>query len=126
MGHADEVWTSLVTTHGLIDYRASELASWWHTDADLGREVETFADMSKSRALRFLDFQDSTTSFLDLFDRLRGGRVSPASTRFRWLCAQSVSSPEPTRGSAGPSPFSWLEKATRFKAPSEIQSERPS
>ena len=40
-----------VKEHGLVEpTRPSELASWWHTDADLGREVETFADMSKSRA----------------------------------------------------------------------------
>ena len=63
--------------HGLQPYKASELASWWHTDADLGRQVETFADMSKSRALGFLDFQDSARSFLDLFDTLRAQKIIP-------------------------------------------------
>jgi hypothetical protein len=77
MGHADDVWATLVATYDLAAYRASELASWWHTDADLGREVETFADMSKSRSLGFLDYQDSTRSFLDLFDTLRARRVIP-------------------------------------------------
>jgi hypothetical protein len=57
MDHADEVWAKLVQQHGLQPYKATELASWWHTDADLGRQVETFADMSKSRSLGFLDFQ---------------------------------------------------------------------
>jgi nucleoside-diphosphate-sugar epimerase len=77
MDHADEVWARLVRQHDLQPYKASELASWWHTDADLGRQVETFADMSKSRALGFLDFQDSTRSFLDLFDTLRTRRIIP-------------------------------------------------
>jgi nucleoside-diphosphate-sugar epimerase len=77
MDHADEVWAGLVREHGLADYQASQLASWWHTDADLGREVETFADMSKSRAMGFLDFQDSARSFLDLFDTLRAQKVIP-------------------------------------------------
>jgi nucleoside-diphosphate-sugar epimerase len=77
MDHADEVWAGLVAEHGLVDYRASDLASWWHTDADLGRTVETFASMSKSRALGFLDFQDSNASFLDLFDQLREARIIP-------------------------------------------------
>jgi hypothetical protein len=45
--------------------------------AALGREAETFADMSKSRALGFTDFQDSMRSFLDLFDTLRAHRVIP-------------------------------------------------
>jgi hypothetical protein len=77
MAHADEVWATLVDKYGLARYRASELASWWHTDADLGRQVETFADMGRSRALGFLEYQDSTESFLDLFDTLRAERVIP-------------------------------------------------
>lgn len=77
MAHADDAWATLVGRYDLVPHRASELASWWHTDADLGREVETFADMSKSRALGFLEFQDSTRSFLDLFDALRARRVIP-------------------------------------------------
>lgn len=77
MDHADEVWQRLVSDHDLVPHRASDLASWWHTDADLGRTVETFADMSKSRARGFLDFQDSRRSFTDLFDRLRAERIIP-------------------------------------------------
>jgi nucleoside-diphosphate-sugar epimerase len=77
MDHADEVWARLVAEHGLAPYAASELASWWHTDADLGRQVETFADMSRSRAIGFLDYQDSARSFLDLFERLREERIIP-------------------------------------------------
>ena len=80
MDQADGVWAELVGKHGLADYRASELASWWHTDADLSREVETFADMAKSRALGFLDYQDSARSFLDLFDTLREQRIIPPLT----------------------------------------------
>ena len=77
MDHADDVWRGLVDQHGLADYKPTQLASWWHTDADLGREVETFADMSKSRSMGFLDFQDSARSFLDLFDTLREQKVIP-------------------------------------------------
>jgi nucleoside-diphosphate-sugar epimerase len=77
MDHADDVWSRLAKEHDLAPYAASELASWWHTDADLGREVETFADMSKSRAMGFLDFQDTRRSFLDLFEQLREARVIP-------------------------------------------------
>jgi nucleoside-diphosphate-sugar epimerase len=77
MSHADEVWAGLVSRYGLAEHKPSELASWWHTDADLGREVETFADMSRSRSLGFLEFQDSARSFLDLFDTLREQRVIP-------------------------------------------------
>jgi hypothetical protein len=73
-----EVWAKLVAEHDLAPYKASELASWWHTDTDLGRQVETFADMSKSRALGFLDCQPTAESFSHLFDELRTLRIIPA------------------------------------------------
>jgi nucleoside-diphosphate-sugar epimerase len=77
MEHADRVWADLVAQHGLAPYRASDLVSWWHTDADLGREVETFADMTKSRVLGFLDYQPTVLSFTDLFAELRERRIIP-------------------------------------------------
>lgn len=77
MDHADEVWARLVKEHDLAAHKATDLVSWWHTDADLGREMETFADMSKSRAAGFLGFQDSAQSFLDLFHTLRSQRIIP-------------------------------------------------
>lgn len=77
MADADKIWESIVTKHNLESYKASELASWWHTDADLGRTVETFADMGKSRKLGFLEYQNTLESFTDLFDRLRAERIIP-------------------------------------------------
>jgi nucleoside-diphosphate-sugar epimerase len=77
MGHADGVWEQLARQHGLAAYRASDLAPWWHTDADLGRTVETFADMSKARQLGFLDYQDTAASFADLFEDLRARTIIP-------------------------------------------------
>ena len=77
MGHADEVWAGIVRANDLKPYAASELASWWHTDADLGRTVETFADMGKSRAAGFLDYQGTAQSFRDLFEQLRQNGIIP-------------------------------------------------
>jgi nucleoside-diphosphate-sugar epimerase len=77
MDDADGIWETLVATNELQPFKATELASWWHTDADLGREVETFADMGKSRELGFLEYQSTLASFLDLFERLRSERIIP-------------------------------------------------
>ena len=77
MAGADATWATLVAKHALQPFRASELASWWHTDADLGRQVETFADMSKSRRLGFREVQVTADSFRDLFARLRSERIIP-------------------------------------------------
>ena len=77
MDDADEIWAKIVAKHGLKNYKATELASWWHTDADLGRQVETFADMSKSRHAGFKEIQVSTDSFLDIFKTLRAEKIIP-------------------------------------------------
>lgn len=80
MDHADEVWRGIVETEALEPNAATELASWWHTDADLGRGMEAFADMSKSRRAGFLEYQTSSDSFLDLFEQLREARIIPRLT----------------------------------------------
>ena len=77
MKDAAPVWDRIVARHGLKPYPLATLASWWHTDADLGRTIETFTDMSKSRRLGFLDYQETPRSFLDLFARLRSERIMP-------------------------------------------------
>jgi nucleoside-diphosphate-sugar epimerase len=74
----DRVWDEIVTKHGLRPSRLTELASWWHTDSDLGREVETFADMTKSRMLGFSGFRRTEDTFRSLFQRLREARVIPS------------------------------------------------
>jgi NAD dependent epimerase/dehydratase family len=52
--------------------------SAWHTDMDLGREIEVVTDMTKSRLAGFLDYQPTLNSFLDLFARWRADRIIPA------------------------------------------------
>jgi nucleoside-diphosphate-sugar epimerase len=78
MVDAETTWDPLVEKYDLATHGVGALASWWHTDADLGRTLETFTDMGKSRRLGFVDYQDTERSFLDLFDRLRAERVIPA------------------------------------------------
>jgi hypothetical protein len=54
-----------------------KLASAWHTDLDLGREIEVVTDMTKSRLAGFHEYQPTLSSFLDLFARLRSERIIP-------------------------------------------------
>jgi nucleoside-diphosphate-sugar epimerase len=78
MTDAADVWPEIVRRHGLRDdLSVDRLASWWHTDADLGRSVETFTDMGRSRRLGFAGVRDTETSFVDLFARLRAERIVP-------------------------------------------------
>ena len=58
-----------------------KLASAWHTDLDLGREIEAVTDMTKSRLAGFHDYQPTPGSFLDLFARLRRERIIPDAGR---------------------------------------------
>jgi nucleoside-diphosphate-sugar epimerase len=77
MADAGEIWPGIVRRHGLHDLDVDGLASWWHTDADLGRMVETFTDMGQSRRLGFLGVRDTESSFTGLFSRLRAERIVP-------------------------------------------------
>ncbi len=77
MTDAPATWRRIAEREGLVQPDVDQLAPWWHTDSDLSRPVETYADMTKSRAAGFDDVQDSRRSFLDLFDRLRQERVIP-------------------------------------------------
>ena len=78
MAEASPVWDRIVEKHGLAPHAIGDLASWWHSDADLGRTIETFTDMTKSRLLGFTDYQPTDRSFLDLFERLRRERIIPS------------------------------------------------
>jgi nucleoside-diphosphate-sugar epimerase len=77
MDGAEPIWDEMTRRHGLRPIPMRTLASWWHSDADLGRTIETFTDMSKSRRLGFLEYQETSRSFLDLFDRLRREQIIP-------------------------------------------------
>ena len=77
MADAPEIWPQIVERYGLRDLDVETLASWWHTDADLGRTIETFTDMGRSRRLGFAGVRDSESSFTDLFARLRAERIVP-------------------------------------------------
>jgi hypothetical protein len=72
----------LSVTAGAVDVigfltLVGKLASAWHTDADLGREIEVVTDMTKSRLAGFHEYQPTLGSFLDLFARLRRQRIIP-------------------------------------------------
>jgi nucleoside-diphosphate-sugar epimerase len=77
MSDAGEVWDRIVSKYDLRPHRLGQLASWWHTDGDLGREVDSFADMTKSRKLGFHGFRQTDESWLALFAKLRAARVIP-------------------------------------------------
>jgi nucleoside-diphosphate-sugar epimerase len=70
-------WAQIAAKHGLVEAEVDRLASWWHTDADLGREIECVNDMTKSRERGFSGYHDSRASFLELFARLRAARIIP-------------------------------------------------
>jgi nucleoside-diphosphate-sugar epimerase len=78
MQDAAAQWQKIAAQHGLVEADISKLASWWHTDADLGRTMEVLTDMSKSRKAGFLDYQSTPDAFFALFDRLKAERLIPA------------------------------------------------
>lgn len=77
MAGMEPVWDAIVARHGLEKNPLNTVASWWHSDADLGRVIENFTDMTKSRDMGFAAYQNSLRSFTDAFDRFRAAKVLP-------------------------------------------------
>ena len=73
----DHVWSKIAATHGLAEPDLARVASWWHTDADLGRNIEVLADMSKSRLAGFSGYRRTDDCFQRLFDRYRAEKIVP-------------------------------------------------
>ena len=78
MADAPAIWAEMIAKHGLQDIPVGRLASWWHSDADLGRTLECFTDMTNSRTRGFASYQQTPGSFFDVFDELRARRIIPA------------------------------------------------
>ena len=78
MADAGPVWADLADREGLRERDLARVASWWHTDGDLGRDMECFTDLTFSRAAGFTGYRSTLACFLDLFDRLETDRVVPA------------------------------------------------
>ncbi|MGH7117730.1 MAG: SDR family oxidoreductase [Acetobacteraceae bacterium] len=77
LADAGPEWDRIVRKYHLCPNKITEIAPWWHVDADLGRTRETLTDMSLSRERGFLDYQRTSAAVLSVFERLREARVIP-------------------------------------------------
>ncbi len=75
MSQSQHIWSKVVEKNGLVEKDVNKLASWWHTDADLGLTVDSFADMN----LRF----GKTFLAVSLYS------LTPYSQPFSWICGVS-------------------------------------
>ena len=77
MTGAAAAWRGIAQKHGLAEPDVNKLVSWWHTDGDLGRNIECVNDMTQSRLLGFHAYQPTPASFFELFNRLKAERIIP-------------------------------------------------
>ncbi|GAB4079263.1 SDR family oxidoreductase [Modestobacter muralis] len=77
MAGTEPVWAEIAAEHGLVEPDLGRIASWWHTDSDLGREIEVLTDMNKSRKAGFTESRDSRDSFFGYVERYRAARIVP-------------------------------------------------
>ncbi len=77
MADSADTWKQIAAKHDLVEADVTRLASWWHTDADLGRELECVNDTTKSRDFGFDHFRETRGAFFDLFTRLRAESIIP-------------------------------------------------
>ena len=77
MAGMEPVWRGIAERHGLVEPDLSRVASWWHTDGDLGRDIEVLTDMNKSRRAGFTATRDTRASFFELVEQYRAAKVLP-------------------------------------------------
>ncbi len=77
MKDAAPVWEEIAKKHNLAVSDITKLASWWHSDSDLGRQIECFTDMTKSREAGFLNFRSSPKSFFSNVEAYRKANILP-------------------------------------------------
>lgn len=77
MAGREEQWAELARRYGLAEPRLDRVASWWHTDSDLGRDIEVVTDMGKSRDAGFTGYRRTLDAFTALFDRYRAENLIP-------------------------------------------------
>lgn len=73
----ESTWAELAESHDLVESDINALASWWHSDGDLGRDQECVNDINKSRNFGFHEHRETRSAFFDLFDRLAAERIIP-------------------------------------------------
>lgn len=77
MANMESVWLEIAEKYALVEKDITRLASWWHSDADLGRTIEVLTDMTKSREAGFLGFRSTPASFFEKIARYRAARILP-------------------------------------------------
>ncbi|MEP7763726.1 SDR family oxidoreductase [Sanguibacter sp. 25GB23B1] len=77
MADAEPVWARLVAEHDLVEPDLARVASWWHTDSDLGRDGDVLADMTRSRLAGYTGYVSTERALLGVLDRYRSERVLP-------------------------------------------------
>jgi len=74
----DNMWSEIKKKYNLQNFQLSEVAPWWHVDADLGRTLECFNSMTKSKEMGFLGFRNSERALLAFFDSLKKEKIIPS------------------------------------------------
>ena len=74
----EPLWEEMKTKFSLQPLKLSEISTFWLLDVSLSKVGDFFADMTKSREMGFLLYQDSEKTFANLFDYLRENKFIPS------------------------------------------------
>lgn len=77
MRDAPAQWRALSEKHGLAVRDVDALASWWHSDGDLGRDMECLTDLRRSRVAGFTGYRPTLDCFSRVFDEMRRDNLIP-------------------------------------------------
>jgi nucleoside-diphosphate-sugar epimerase len=73
----EDTWRALAEREDLAESDLARVASFWHTDGDLGRDIECVTDMTKARLAGFTGYVSTLDAFAAVFETLRRDRIVP-------------------------------------------------
>jgi nucleoside-diphosphate-sugar epimerase len=77
MADKGPLWETMKAKYGLAPYAYEQVAAWGFGDAAFHRHWDSISNVNKLKKFGFLDWVDSETMFLGLFNEMRAARLIP-------------------------------------------------
>ncbi|GAA1905376.1 SDR family oxidoreductase [Nocardioides lentus] len=78
MAGVEDTWRTIAEREHLTEADLDRVASWWHTDGDLGREMECLTDQTRARRAGWVGHRPTLDAFRAVFAELEAAQVVPA------------------------------------------------
>ncbi len=101
MAPYESAWAEIAERHGLVEADIDRLASWWHTDADLGRAMESSPTWARAARAGFTRLPTDRTGLRGAVRPLPRGPTRPVVVPRRYRSGYANLRPRRERATPG-------------------------